>query len=204
MIGRALDILNDDSADSADVAAVTVRVELCAYCGKERVEPESDPADMLERGDDALAEIDGRDDRRSDVNVAAAFISMSTSAAPSSEPRTFCLALPFSWLRSCSLPLVPFRPFDRVWDPSVARFDLVVLRGVDALPALVGAGIGGSSGLWIVRARFAGGGAKIDENKLCVADAVTGGGGAIDPLRAPDLDEPVGVIALFPCVAGLL
>ena len=39
----------------------------------------------------------------------------------------------------------------------------------------------------MVRARLAAGGANIEENRLCAADAVTAGG-AMDPLRAPDRD----------------
>lgn len=50
----------------------------------------------------------------------------------------------------------------------------------------------------MVRARFDGGGASIDEKRLCAADAVTGGGGAIGPLREAVLVEPPGVIALLP------
>ena len=40
-----------------------------------------------------------------------------------------------------------------------------------------------------MRARFAGGGASREENKLCAAEAVTGGGGAIEPLRAAERDD---------------
>lgn len=41
----------------------------------------------------------------------------------------------------------------------------------------------------MVRARLAGGGASKEENKLCAAEAVTGGGGAIEPLRAADRED---------------
>lgn len=85
VVGRGRDILNDASDDRVDVPVVSVRAELCAKCAYDCADPASDPPDTLDRGEDALSEIDGRDDNRSDVSVAAALMSMSTSAALSSE-----------------------------------------------------------------------------------------------------------------------
>ena len=86
-------------------------------------------------------------------------------------------------------------------------------RGVPFV-ILGGAGTGGSSGLWMVLARFAGGGARMEAYRLwtAFAEGLSRGrvleegmavGGAMVPLRwAPELPA-MGVIALFPCVAGL-
>lgn len=58
----------------------------------------------------------------------------------------------------------------------------IALLSEDAvLVGRTGAGTGGSSGLRIVRARFAGGGPSNDAKRLCPAEAVTGAGGPIDP-----------------------
>ncbi|OBZ66273.1 hypothetical protein A0H81_13741 [Grifola frondosa] len=150
---------------------------------------------MLERGEDALADIDGRDESSNEVRVAAAFISISTSP-PSPPP-------PVPKLPPPDLSLAPLRVFVFVWEVSAVRADFTVLRagGVTSFTRC-GAGMGGSWGLWMVRARFAGGGANNDENRLCVAEAVTGGGGAIEPLRASIREELLGVMALPPDVAG--
>lgn len=64
--------------------------------------------------------------------------------------------------------------------------------------------MGGSLGLCMVRARFAGGGAKMLLYKLFVAEAETMGGGAMLPLLDAFLVEEDGAVAPAPCVAGLL
>jgi len=68
---------------------------------------------------------------------------------------------------------------------SIARFS------ADAVPAgLDGAGTGGSSGLRIVLARFAGGGPSNDAKRLCPAEAVTGAGGPMDPFLPIEWGDP--------------
>lgn len=121
MLRRGCDILNDASDDRVDGAAVSVRVELCAKCAYDCADPASDPPDTLDRGEDALSEIDGREESKRDVSVAAALMSMSTSAALSSESCTACLPFPFA-------PSLLLRLLDFAGAPSDGRDDLVTLR----------------------------------------------------------------------------
>lgn len=162
------------------------------------MEPVSDPPDTLDRGEDAPPDIDGRA-RRRDVSVAAAFISMSPSVVCVSVSirLSTSLAFPFSF----TLDLASFLPLAWPCAPSAVRGDFGgFFNGVDGFP-FSGAGTGGSSGLWMVRTRFVGGGARIDVNRLWAADAVVGGG-AIGPLREACLLDEVGFVEL-PCIAGL-
>lgn len=201
--GKDAGNVNDGSPDTACEVGAVLLVELCAYC---EYEPPSEPADNVERGDDALADLEGRE-CNNDVSVAAAFISTSSSTK-SSEPsvlcgvrrvladaRGVCFRLPFSSLRA----------FVFAWALRGARlpFPAAALRG--GVPFCGGSDFcggtdGGSCGLCIVRARFDGGGCSSEAYRLCVAEAVSGGG-AIAPFR-DDLDDVP--TALFPCVAGLL
>ena len=159
---------------------------------------------MLERGEEAVADIDGRLACSSDVNVAAAFMSSSLSTKPS-EPSVLCgVMIRLDGTVSRFLPLTSFRPFV-FGDPlGVARVPLGVFRGGVTGLAFSGGGTGGSSGLWIVLARLEGGGCRREEKRLWVADALTVAGGGIVPLRVSPLPDAFGTMALFPCVAGLL
>lgn len=72
---------------------------------------------MLDRGEDTLPDIDGRD-RSKEVNVAAAFMSSSLSANPS-EPSVLCgvmrrLDEPAGLPVSRRFPFVSLRPLDLV------------------------------------------------------------------------------------------
>ena len=67
----------------------------------------------------------------------------------------------------------------------------IALLSEDAVPVgRTGGGTGGSSGLRIVLARFAGGVPSIDAKRLCPADAVTGAGGPMDPFLPIERGEP--------------
>jgi hypothetical protein len=67
----------------------------------------------------------------------------------------------------------------------------IALFSEDAvLAGLTGAGTGGSSGLRIVRARFAGGGPSSEAKRLCPAEAVTGAGGPMDPFLLLEWGDP--------------
>lgn len=67
----------------------------------------------------------------------------------------------------------------------------IALLSEDAvLAGRTGAGTGGSSGLRIVLARFAGGVPSIDVKRFWPAEAVTGAGGPIDPFLLIEWGEP--------------
>ncbi len=114
--GRAIEPDWESSwEDANDVWAVVVRAELWANWESECDEPTSELADRLDRGEIALREVmEFRERWKRRVNVAAAFISTSTSRGPS----TFdvlalrCLLLAFppldAFFRLVSLPV-------RVW-----------------------------------------------------------------------------------------
>lgn len=181
--------------DSAEGTVVVVRAELCANCEKDCTEPESDPADILDRGEVVLAVIEGLACNNNEVSVAAAFISTSVSCVRSILllPRPLCFPLvPRLSLRLLSTgssrlvfacDLVPSARLNALGRPVVVvaavEDDTGAGRCSEALEPLrgrgaaaggrVGAAIGGSLGLCIVRACLAGGGASIDEYRLGVA-----------------------------------
>ena len=130
-----------------------------------------------------------------EVRVFAAFIS-STSLNP--------LALVLGFLGALDLFFVSFFSglgWDRVRsatevltvdletrdrsDEPIARFSADAV-----LVGLTGAGTGGSSGLRIVLARFAGGDPSNDAKRFCPAEAVTGAGGPIDPFLLIEWGDP--------------
>ena len=129
--------------------------------------------------------------------AASMSISLSTTAGRSKLPSavTRCFPLPFplpdDGALVLSLATLCDLDFERASGVRVALDE----RGERVCStSFSGAGTGGSSGLWMVRARFAAGGANIEENKLCAADAVTAGGGAMEPFRAPDRDCPPDIV----------
>jgi hypothetical protein len=157
---------------------------------------------MLERGEEAVADTEGRPCNR-EVKVAAAFMSSSLSTKPS-ELKVLCaVMIRLDGEVSRFLPLTSLRAFPLEELLGGARADLAGLRGGVVGFAFGGGGTGGSSGLWIVLARLEGGGCRSEEKRLWVADAVTGGGGSIVPFRTSPLPDAFATIALFPCVAGL-
>lgn len=69
--------------------------------------------------------------------------------------------------------------------------EAIALLSEDAVPVgRTGAGTGGSSGLRMVLARFAGGVPSKDAKRLCPAEAVTGAGGPMDPFLLIGWGEP--------------
>lgn len=129
----------------------------------------------------------------------------SSLSTKSSEPSVLCgVTIRLEGAASRFLPLTSFLAFAFAWLPDEPREAFTGLRGGVTGRGFVGGGIGGSCGLWIVLARLEGGGCRREEKRLCVAEAVTGGGGAIVPLRVSPLPDALGTIALFPWVAGLL
>lgn len=161
---------------------------------------------MLDRGEDAVTDLEGRE-CSNDVSVAAAFISTSSLTKPS-EPSVLCgvirfLEDPVPRAVSFRLPFSSLRLFVLDCVLCALRAALVDLRGGVACLGLVDGANGGSCGLCIVRARLLGGGWRSDAYRLCVADAVIVGGGIV-PLRDIALDDEAPAMALFPCVAGLL
>ena len=137
---RGCDMLNEAS-DRTEADGARVRAELCWKCGNEWDDPASEPADMLDRGDDAAADIDGREESRREVSVAAAWMSISISAVLPSD----------SWISSCfPLPLAPpfsrvgLLPLDLVGELCAARDDLLALREGEGACGFAGAGTGGS------------------------------------------------------------
>lgn len=140
----------------------------------------------------------------SEVSVAAAFISSSLSTK-SSEPSVLCgVIIRLEEAVSRFLPFTSFLALAFDWLAGGTRGVFPALRSGVAGRGFVGGGTGGSCGLWMVLARLEGGGCRSEEKRLCVADAVTEGGGSIDPLRVTPLLDALDTIALFPCVAGLL
>jgi hypothetical protein len=124
---------------------------------------------VLGRGDET-----GRECKRSDVRVAAAF--MSTSAS-SRDPITGCEAgrsfcLPFLSLRelrdfgSPFLFLACARVLSAILREDRASEDLEPLRDRGVALGRLGGASGGSLALWIVRACLAGGGARSEVYKL--------------------------------------
>lgn len=159
--------LKEGPADDEAVALVTglfpciALLELCAYCAYDCADA-SDVPSILDRGDDALPAIDGRWLSMNDVSVAAAF--MSTSPSASTAERFLSGRLP---LRLSGLP-----GFLTVLVFACARVPSAMLLTTLALPdrgdgaGLIGAGTGGSLAFRMVRACFAGGGARMEVNKL--------------------------------------
>lgn len=140
MPGRCCDMLNDAS-DRTEADGATVRVELCWKCGNEWDDPASEPADILDRGEDAAADIDGREESSRDVSVAAAWMSISISAVlPSDSCISSCFPLPLAPLFSRVLLL----PFDLVGELCAPREGLLALREGDGACTFAGAGTGGS------------------------------------------------------------
>ena len=149
---------------------------------------------MVERGDDVLP-APGRECMSNEVRVFAAFIS-STSLSPLALVLGFLVGLDlflasrFSGLacdrvRSATEVLVVDLETRERSDEPIALFS------VGAVPVgRTGAGTGGSSGLRIVLARFAGGGPSNDAKRLCPADAVTGAGGPMDPFLPIEWGDP--------------
>lgn len=158
---------------------------------------------MLDRGEEAVTDTDGRE-CSSDVKVAAAFMSSSLSMNPSEPSVLWGVMSRLEGAVSRFFPFTSFRllAFRELLDGTRDAF--AALRGGVIGFAFGGGGTGGSSGLWMVLARLEGGGCRREEKRLCVADAVTEDGGSIEPLRdRPRPDAPV-IMALLPCVAGLL
>lgn len=130
-----------------------------------------------------------------EVRVFAAFIS-STSLNPLALVLGFLVTLALflvsrfsglSWdrVRSATDVLIPDLETRERSDEPIALFsEDAVLAG------RTGAGTGGSSGLRIVLARFAGGGPSNDAKRLCPAEVVTGAGGPMDPFLPPERGEP--------------
>ena len=73
---------------------------------------------------------------------------------------------------------------ERSEEPIALLSDEAVLAG------RTGAGTGGSSGLRIVLARFAGGVPSMDVKRLCPVGAVTGAGGPMEPFLLREWGEP--------------
>lgn len=153
-----------------EVGAVIVRAELCANCEKECMEPGSEVAEMLDRGEEVATDIEGRE-RNKEVNVAAAFMSISESSIISCELEDDTRLIERTPVEdSLRLPLssLSFRALDLSWAEVAAALALALegFLGGDTGFGLAGAGTGGSWGLWIVRARLVGGGARMEANKL--------------------------------------
>lgn len=130
-----------------------------------------------------------------EVKVFAAFIS-STSLNPLPFVLGFLAALALflpsrfsclSWDRvrsATEVLIVDLEARERSDEP-------IALFSVDAvLVGRSGGGTGGSSGLRIVLARFAGGGPSNEAKRLCPAEAVTGAGGPMDPFLPIEWGEP--------------
>ena len=157
-------------------------------------ESPSDRAEMVERGEDVLP-APGRECMSSEVRVLAAFIS-STSLNPLALVLGFLAALDLflvsrfsglAWDRvrsATEVLVVDLETRERSEEP-IARFSADAV-----LVGLTGAGTGGSSGLRIVLARFAGGGPSNDAKRLCPAEAVIGAGGPMDPFLPREWGEP--------------
>lgn len=142
-----------------------MRVEDWLKCECENVEPASESS-ILERGEDALPAINGLLCKNKDVSVAAAFISISPSTSISSER---CFSFPLSvdevFFRLLLGETTGFAFFGLTFggrDGSFRGDDLVTRDFGDRS----GAGMGGSFGLWIVRACFVEGSANIDANRF--------------------------------------
>jgi hypothetical protein len=137
----------------------------------------------------------GRECISKEVRVLAAFIS-STSLNPlplvlGFFPTLFLFLVSrfsgLSWdrVRSATEVLIEdLETRERSEEPIVLFSEDAVLAG------LIGGGTGGSSGLRIVLARFAGGGPSNDAKRLCPAEAVTGAGGPMDPFLLTERGEP--------------
>ena len=138
------------SWDAASEVGAVLRVELWAKFEYECDEPASEPADMLERGEDAVTDFEGRE-CSSDVSVAAAF--MSTSSLPklsafSVRCGVIRLLLPAPCVVvSFRLPLSSLRLFVLAGAVCATRADLAALRGGVLGFCFDGGANGGSCGL---------------------------------------------------------
>ena len=120
---------------------------------------------MLERGEEAVTDTDGLE-CKSEVKVAAAFISSSLSTKPSEPSVLWGVISRLDGAVSRFLPFASFRLFDLSELLDETREALVFLRGGVTGLAFGGGGIGGSSGLCIVLARLEGGGCRSEEKRL--------------------------------------
>jgi len=161
---------------------------------------------MLDLGDPALFDTDGRWLYNNDVSVAAALISTSPSASTSGPDKRLLLSPRFP---PGALPLPRLAS---AFDPRPLLPPGAIVRAPRGSPnlgegaGLTGAATGGSLALRIVRVCLATGGARIDVNKVCDEDPVlfaclpaSGAGkgergglvGLRELLFAPDGCEPV-------------